>query len=689
MKFRSITLNNFMRYRGETTLQFSCDEKKNVSVVLGDNTFGKTTLAQAFRWGLFEELASTNYAKKGEIVLLNYDVISTMSLTTNQRVKVEIVVEDDGDIIMFQRSAIFRRKSLEPSNMSIAQVGDTSLVMQITRNGVVGQVINNNGSNSDKNMKKGCVQDKINSMLPAYLSNYFFFDGERWSDTKNSKKEIKQAIETILGITGFIALKNHLKDAPYNNVNRQLSGQLQSSGVPYETVKNEINELSKRLVALTDAEEEAKQSLKEAEEQCELRERRLDEFKDEEQNIKDFRKAEADIEKSENLMRSIYSDAVREFSKSAARYFASGLLGQVNELFGQIDLNGKDIPGITTDTVDYLLKEGRCLCGEELIEGGKAYQSLITLRKQIPPEMIGGAAGKFKELLEGWEYDTTEVLETLDRKQDDFDDAFDDKARASTERDSLSRKMNKNVDVKALRRAVDEARRECRNQDSRLSQIQGEIKFIRQDIVSKTQQLETLASKNEHNEKIKRAIGYTNEIYDTACRYAKRAQDHILEDLNEIISRNFSAMFQDTEKYAKLEEDYKVHVYYRDTNVEETVLSNGEATAVNFVYIVSILELARQRSETEKQETTENDIGSGILRLPLVLDGPFSALSNGNTNLVAKKLPSFAEQVIIFMMDKDWEASGLGVFTGDGFSYHIVKEDKAVSSTIEQRGGVN
>lgn len=686
MKFKSITLSNFMRYKGETTLNFSCDEKHNVTVVLGDNTFGKTTLAQAFRWGLFEELASTNYAKKGEIVLLNYDVISTMSLTANQRVAVKIVVEDSGDTIMFQRSAIFRRKSLEPGNMSVTQVGDASLVMQITRNGVVGSVINNDGGNTDKNMKKGCVQDKINSMLPAYLSNYFFFDGERWSDTKNSKKEIKQAIETILGVTGFIALKNHLKDAPYHNVYRQLNGQLQSSGVPYETTKKELDDLHKRLEELTASEEETKRLLKIAEDQCEIRERRMDEFKDEEQNIKDFKRVEAEVKKNEDLMQSAYSDTVREFSKSA-RYFAAALLPEVSTLFEQIDLNGKDIPGVTTDTVDYLLKEGRCLCGEELVEGGKAYQNLMTLRKQIPPEMIGGAAGKFKELLKGWKCDTSDMPEALVRKQDDYDDYYTYRMQAVIERDTLSRKLNRNVDVKALRRAVEEAKEACRRQSRNLGQIRGEMDEVKQRINSKTHYLETLASKNEHNEKIRRAIAYAEEIYETACRYAKRAKDHILEDLNEIIGRNFNAMFQDTEKYAKLEVDYKVHVYYRATDVEETVLSNGEATAVNFVYIVSILELARQRAEAEKTEAPEDDVGSGILRLPLVLDGPFSALSNGNTNLVAKKLPSFAEQVIIFMMDKDWQASGLDDYTGEGFSYHIVKEDKAVSSTIEQRGG--
>ena len=48
MKIKSIKLHNFMRYKGDNELFFSTDNEKNVTVVLGDNTFGKTTLAQAF-----------------------------------------------------------------------------------------------------------------------------------------------------------------------------------------------------------------------------------------------------------------------------------------------------------------------------------------------------------------------------------------------------------------------------------------------------------------------------------------------------------------------------------------------------------------------------------------------------------------------------------------------------------------
>lgn len=54
MKFKRIKINNFMRYKGEHEIEFSCDDEKNVTVIMGENTFGKTTLAQAFRWDFME-----------------------------------------------------------------------------------------------------------------------------------------------------------------------------------------------------------------------------------------------------------------------------------------------------------------------------------------------------------------------------------------------------------------------------------------------------------------------------------------------------------------------------------------------------------------------------------------------------------------------------------------------------------
>lgn len=43
-------MENFRQFRGTTKLEFSCDSERNVTIILGDNTYGKTTLLQAFNW---------------------------------------------------------------------------------------------------------------------------------------------------------------------------------------------------------------------------------------------------------------------------------------------------------------------------------------------------------------------------------------------------------------------------------------------------------------------------------------------------------------------------------------------------------------------------------------------------------------------------------------------------------------
>lgn len=93
MKIEKIRLYNFMRYKGEMEINFSCDDEKNVTVILGDNTFGKTTIAQAFRWGLYGRVKPTNYTEDiKDIVLLNREVISGMSYSKTETVRVEIFV---------------------------------------------------------------------------------------------------------------------------------------------------------------------------------------------------------------------------------------------------------------------------------------------------------------------------------------------------------------------------------------------------------------------------------------------------------------------------------------------------------------------------------------------------------------------------------------------------------------------
>lgn len=243
MKIKSIKLHNFMRYKGDNELLFSTDGEKNVTVVLGDNTLGKTTLAQAFRWALYENLNDTSYTKRKDIILLNNEVAAEMRGGQVGEVCVEIVVENDGEEVKFVRKASFNRKSGNPNDISVKQLGPTQLTMQIKENGVWGDVINNSGSNVDsKAYKMGCVQEAIDSMLPQNLSNYFFFDGERWNDLKNKTSDIKNSVDTILGVSGLVEMMNHLRDNR-KNVIKEFREKLKGTSGEYERLEREIREL--------------------------------------------------------------------------------------------------------------------------------------------------------------------------------------------------------------------------------------------------------------------------------------------------------------------------------------------------------------------------------------------------------------------------------------------------------------
>ncbi len=685
MKIKSIKLHNFMRYKGDNELFFSTDDEKNVTIVLGDNTFGKTTLAQAFRWALYESLNDTSYTKKKDIVLLNNEVAAEMRGSQVQDVYVEIVMESDDEDVKIVRKASFNKKSGDPSDISVKQIGMTQLTMQIKKDGVWGDVINDSGGNVDsKKYTPGCVQEAIENMLPQSLSNYFFFDGERWNDLKSKTSDIKSSVDTILGVSGLIEMMNHLKDNR-TSVVKKLREKLKGTSGEYERLQREIAALEKSIAECEQGIADTDEAIATTERTVESTQKTLNDNRKVEEDQKELRNLESDIEKYEKFKADYYADIVKELSNSA-KYFAATLLPDFEKLLEQVELEGKDIPGVTVDTIEYLIELGECLCGTKLTEDSEAYAVMVKLKKQVPPEMLGGAAGKLKTTLEAWTNETAEIKDTVVAKANDFDVAqatIDEKTR---DKENLEKTIDRKTNLGPVRLQNKQARDRLSSLRSQKSTYEIRLEQAKENKAQKEAQLDSVAMHDRQNAQVYRCLAYVEAMYDRAATIANQRKHTTITDLNEIIGENFQRMFNDREKYAKLGDDYKIHVYYRQMgelkNVEEETLSNGETIAINFVFIVSILELARRYRELEK-ENEEYGMEEAILGLPLVLDGPFSALSNDNTTLLASRLPQFAEQVIIFMLDKDWEASGLEQYTLPEFCYRVNKEPTSNSSSLE------
>lgn len=686
MKIKSIKLHNFMRYKGDNELFFSTDPEKNVTIVLGDNTYGKTTLAQAFRWGLYETFNDTSYTKKKDIVLLNNEVIAEMKELSVKDVVVEIVVQNETEEIKFVRKASFNKKSPDPNDMSVKQIGTTQLTMQVKDNEVWGTVISNEGDNTDaKKYKRGCVQEAIENMFPESLSNYFFFDGERWNDLKSKTEDIKRSVDTILGVSGLLEMKNHLKDNR-TSVTTKLRGKIQGTSGEYERLQKEIKECEDKIDECQKELNETVKAIETAQRTYDSTEKTLNDNRKIEEDQREYKRLESDISQYDKFKGDYYADIVKEFSGSA-KYLAATLIPELQSILSEIDLQGKDIPGITVNTIDYLIEQDECLCGTKFSEDKNSYDTIMKLRKLVPPEMLGGAAGKLQSTLELWAQDTADIRDNITRKADDYEAALTVIDEREREKAELERRMDKKTNLAPVRAQNKQAKDKLFELRNKMNRLEMTIDGAKETKKQKEDQLDSVAQYDAANAMIYRALAYVEAMYEKANSLANSRKQTTLTDLNSIIGENFQRMFNDHEKYAEIGDDYKIHVYYRQvgnkTNYEEENLSNGEMIAINFVFIVSILELAKKYRELEK-ENEDYGMENAILGLPIVLDGPFSALSSGNTSLVANRLPQFAEQVIIFMLDKDWEASGLEKYTLPEYCYRVSKESDSNSSTLNQ-----
>lgn len=96
----------------------------------------------------------------------------------------------------------------------------------------------------------GYVQSMINQFFPEKLSNYFFFDGERWNDDNNKTEDIKKSINTILGISSILKLKEHLKDGNgvyKTSVLQKLNKKIKPTSSESQTYANKIEQLERSI----------------------------------------------------------------------------------------------------------------------------------------------------------------------------------------------------------------------------------------------------------------------------------------------------------------------------------------------------------------------------------------------------------------------------------------------------------
>lgn len=634
MRLQSIELTNFRQFKDEK-IQFAIDKNQNVTLIMGDNGSGKTSLAQAFFWCFY---GTNSFQDK---ILLNRFVANNMIPNQKEMVCVRVYLEHKQEEYCVVRQQEYTKQyndSLKPQNSILA-------ISKKDKNGNRMWL----GIGKTESLKNIELTNTINDIMPQDLSKYFFFDGEKietLSKEISSGRKSNNFVEAVNSLTGLKATRNAL-----NHLNPKLKGsvigKLEDEYIGGSDRK--IAELTEEIKRLKSEWQSADDDINSADEYIKSNDLYIEEL---ENKIKTYAEAENLQRTKTNRQNELQEHKWRKYQSLSRiydnlnrdnlfdRFICEWPVKEALVILSNSDVSGKDIPKLHGDTIKYLLKQKQCICGTILEENSKEWKVLENLINYLPPESISTSIGNFiKRMKDKYQ----EKVYLLNDARSDFASilTLDEQiSQCLEEIDEIDKKLNgKDVsrEVNRLNQLISTTKNNTVQLRNNKSVLEKRIGGFSVSIQSKETERDTLAKKSSQNASIALAKKYAEALYDKFNVEYTAKEIKTKANLQAYINENFKKFFNGSITL-QIDDNYAVKVSVNDKfNSLET--STAQGIAVIFAFLAAIIRIAKENSANETY--------------PVVMDAPLSTLDNQRIKIVCDTLPQIADQVIIFIKDTD------------------------------------
>lgn len=642
MLIKNITLHNFRQFKGTQKLEFSNDPQKNVTVLLGDNTFGKTTILQAFNWCLY---GVADFPKDSNPdFLLNLEVSSEFALGQQKsEVYVELIlVHKDMEYIILRKQPYVDRGY---GNWTALQ---PKLNVSYKENGITKQV------------REGEEQRIINSILPQSLSGYFFFDTERVSDI-SSRKDLSDAVRGLLGLAAVGNARKHLGSRTLKaTVIGQWNASLDSSGDErakkaqetisqeterMESLESEIERAEKEIVSLNAKKEKIAEILRDNQNTAELQRKKQvleGRLEDERNELEDCNKLFLDY-----------------FSNSAITYFMLPLMDQAEACLVNADVDDRGIRDMTEASIYDIIKRRRCICGAELVvsedgkTGNSAYLHILEELRFLPPAHIGTAIQNYKQLVAADRRNISLFYPTIEQKYKEIQTHRDRIASLEDEITRIDESIFGKENMGSYEADMNRIKDSLKRMTEKKARCDRDIGACQSAIESAQKLYDSLVSTSERNQKLITYIAYAEQICNWIDEtYAEKEQE-MRARLQERVNNIFSKMYHG-QRRVQIDKQYHVTLFAQ-LNGKEIITgeSEGLKRVKNFAFIAGLVDLAKEKATLGHSAT--DSITWDNEAYPLVMDAPFSNADETHIKNISAVLPEVANQVIMFVMEKDWQ----------------------------------
>jgi DNA sulfur modification protein DndD len=227
------------------------------------------------------------------------------------------------------------------------------------------------------------------------------------------------------------------------------------------------------------------------------------------------------------------------------------------------------------------------------------------------------------------------------------------------------------VDAKALNSAYNNAVSMLEKKSREIKSLYEKQGALKREIENCNNVINELLKKDKSNLKLRGYITYTQKLFDWVNEAYTSKEVAIRSQLEMKVNSNFSRMYHGNRNILI---DSKYRVKYMDITTEE---SDGLKAVKNFAFVSGLVELAKEAL------TGEDDLELGTQSFPMVMDAPFSNIDEIHIANICSILPDVAEQVIIAVMQKDWDQAADKLSSRIGKSYIIEKDIDSKGCEIE------
>ena len=394
-------------------------------------------------------------------------------------------------------------------------------------------------------------------------------------------------------------------------------------------------------------------------------------------NVEQVKKAKAErdrinkaIESEERRLENAIKSYVDAFNKRPYAYFGMPSIKKSLDELEEINEEVECVPGMNQDAIDYLLKRNVCICGTSLSKGSIPYQLVMQERRKLPPETIGAVVMNYKSKADGYLSGSETFFDEIDSKYKEIRSIKRHIGELTDEAEEQSGLIIDDTDAKAIEAKRLDAHTKYLEAKSDYDQaVQDEGRCL-QDIKNYEDAISKYAKSSTKNQKIARYIAYATMVQDWFSEQYSGKEDTVRKQLQERVNNNFTKMYHG-ERSIIIDDKYRVR--YSDITTEE---SDGLKAVKSFAFIASLVSMAKDKI------LDDDKVKLGQV-YPLVMDAPFSNVDEIHIDNICKILPSTANQVIMAVMQKDWEYASSNLSSYVGKSYSISKDRDTEGKEID------